>query len=391
MKGEARMEMIMPGDGTIRKRRYYMDTLKVVLTCLVIAHHASQAYGPTGGAWVYHNSNGIIAWLGNFMAVNMSFMMGLFFMISGFFLPASWNGQTLGSFIGKKLNRLMIPVLIIMFAIVPVYFYIADMLHAPSRIGFFAYYFFHYLGEFRISYEHGWYLLHLCLYSVVYAAVKTLAKNRKARSLPFKTYYVFVLALLVSVISYFVRLVFPIDRWINLLGFFALEPAHVPQYVLFFSFGILAGENDYFETIPKKTGCMLACFGAVMALLIYLGDWMGPLQAMIWRYWVLYESFMAVFLAVGLIVAFREFFSGTGTLQKTLARSAFTAYILHNLFVVPFQVLFDASPLGPWARFIAVSVLSIVCAFASADLFLRGKTAIRKLRNKRNTGAAMSG
>ena len=173
--------------GLQKKRMYSLDTLKVVLTCLVIAHHASQAYGPTGGAWVYHNSNGIVQWLGNFMAVNMSFMMGLFFMISGFFLPASFKGQTLGSFTGKKLNRLMVPVLVIMFAIVPVYFYIADMLHAPSHVGFFAYYFYNYLGEFRISYEHGWYLLHLCLYSVVCAAVKTLFKNRKAKALPLQS------------------------------------------------------------------------------------------------------------------------------------------------------------------------------------------------------------
>ena len=385
------METVMSDRAMQKKRMYSLDTLKVVITCLVIAHHASQAYGPTGGSWVYHNSNGIVQWLGNFMAVNMSFMMGLFFMISGFFLPASFKGQTLGSFTGKKLNRLMIPVLIIMFAIVPVYFYIADMLHAPSRIGFFAYYFFNYLGEFRISYEHGWYLLHLCLYSVGYAVVKTLLKNRKAKVLPFKTYYVFVLSLLVCVVSYFVRLAFPIDRWVNLLGFFALEPAHVPQYVLFFSFGVLAGENNYFETISKKTGCMLACIGAVMALLIYLGDWVGPVQGFIWRYWVLYESFMAAFLAVGLIIVFREFFSGTSKLQNILASSAFTAYILHNLFVVPFQVLLDSSPLGPWARFIAVSALSIVCAFASAYLFLHGKTAMRQLWNKRNTGTAISG
>ena len=128
-----------------------------------------------------------------------------------------------------------------------------------------------------------------------------------------------------------------------------------------------------------------------MALLIYLGNWIGPVQGLIWRYWVLYESFMATFLAVGLIVVFREFCNSTGTLQKILARSAFTAYILHNLFAVPFQVLFDSSPLGPWARFLSVSVLSIVCAFASAYLFLRGKASIRQLRNMRNTGAAVSG
>lgn len=386
------METLKPDGGTEKRRMYYLDTLKVLLTCLVIAHHASQAYGPTGGVWVYHNSNGIIQWLGNFMAVNMSFLMGLFFMISGYFLPASYRGQKLGCFIGKKLNRLMTPVMIILVAIVPVYFYIADMLHAPVRVGFFTYYFNTYWGDFIVSYEHGWYLLHLCLYSVIYAVAMTLLKNRKAKAaLPFKTYYVFLLALLVSGISYFVRLAFPIDRWVVLFGFFALEPAHLPQYVLFFSFGIFAYRNNYFETIPRKTGCWLAGAGIGMALLLYLSDWsvIWPLKGLIWWYWVLYESFMAAFLAVGLIVVFREFCNRTGTLQKILARSAFVAYILHNLFVVPIQVLFASSPLGPWARFIVVSVLSIILAFTSAYLFLQAKSAVMRMMKKRNTGAAI--
>ena len=386
------MDMRKPDGGTDKKRMYYLDTMKVLLTCLVIAHHASQAYGPTGGEWVYHNSNGIVQWLGNFMAVNMSFLMGLFFMISGYFLPASFRGQKLGGFIGKKLNRLMTPVLIIMIAIVPVYFYIADMPHAQSRVGFFAYYINTYWGEFIVSYEHGWYLLHLCLYSVLYAVAKTLLKNRKANAiLPFKIYYVFLLALSVSVISYFVRLAFPIDRWVVLFGFFALEPAHLPQYALFFTFGALAYQNKYFETIPRKQGCLLAAAGVVMALILYLGEWsvIAPVRALIWKYWVLYESFMAAFLAVGLIVVFREFCNRTGTLRKILGRGAFAAYIVHNLFVVSFQVLLDSSPLGPWARFLVVSALSIVCAFASAHLFLQAKSAIRRMTKKHNSDRAI--
>ncbi len=383
------METVMSDSGTQKKRMYSLDTLKVLLICLVIGQHASQPYGPTGGAWVYHNSNGIIQWLGNFMAVNMAFLMGLFFMISGYFLPASFKGQTLGGFIGKKLNRLMTPVLIILVAIVPVYFYIAAMLHAPSRIGFFEYYISTYWGNFIVSYEHGWYLLHLFLYSVIYGVAKTLLKNRKETAVRlFKTYYVIILALLVSAASYFVRLVFPIDKWIRLLGFIALEPAHLPQYVLFFSFGIIAYKNNYFETIPRKTGCWLAGIGIGMALLLYLSDWSRLLKDLIWGCWVPYESFMAAFLSVGLIVVFREYCNRTSPLQKILGRSAFIAYILHNLFVVPIQVLFDSSPLGPWARFILVTVLSIILAFASAHLFLLGKTAIR---NKRKTGGAVSG
>ena len=29
----------------------YIDSLRVALIVLVVAHHAAQPYGPTGGAW----------------------------------------------------------------------------------------------------------------------------------------------------------------------------------------------------------------------------------------------------------------------------------------------------------------------------------------------------
>ncbi len=32
-------------------RLYFVDALRVTLTILVVAHHAGQAYGPTGGEW----------------------------------------------------------------------------------------------------------------------------------------------------------------------------------------------------------------------------------------------------------------------------------------------------------------------------------------------------
>lgn len=35
-----------------QNRLQYIDQIKVFLTCLVVVHHAGQAYGDTGGAWL---------------------------------------------------------------------------------------------------------------------------------------------------------------------------------------------------------------------------------------------------------------------------------------------------------------------------------------------------
>ena len=47
----------------------YLDALKVLLTVLVIAHHAGQPYGPTGGRWpIFEAERAAI--LGPFFSVN---------------------------------------------------------------------------------------------------------------------------------------------------------------------------------------------------------------------------------------------------------------------------------------------------------------------------------
>ena len=92
------------------KRLLYLDNLKVCLTALVIFHHAGQAYGD-GGGWAYTPSNPaeVMPWIWHFFSVNAAFFMGLFFLISGYFVPASYDKQGAVVFVQKKLIRLGIP------------------------------------------------------------------------------------------------------------------------------------------------------------------------------------------------------------------------------------------------------------------------------------------
>ncbi len=86
------------------KRLLYLDNLKVCLTVLVIFHHAGQAYGD-GGGWAYTPSNPaeVMPWIWHFFSVNAAFFMGLFFLISGYFIPASYDKQGASVFVQKKL------------------------------------------------------------------------------------------------------------------------------------------------------------------------------------------------------------------------------------------------------------------------------------------------
>jgi peptidoglycan/LPS O-acetylase OafA/YrhL len=100
------MESLVPGN-----RIYYLDTLRIVLTILVIVHHIGQAYGPTGGYWPVQEATRA-AILGPFFTVNRSFFMSLFFMISGSFMVSGYERNGFARFLRNRLVRLGVPVLV---------------------------------------------------------------------------------------------------------------------------------------------------------------------------------------------------------------------------------------------------------------------------------------
>lgn len=89
----------MPTQNKYSIRLFGLDKLRVALTFLVIAHHAAQAYGPTGGGWPIFNDERS-AVLGPFFSVNAAFFMGLFFSDSWIFCP-----QTLRAKGGKLISQ----------------------------------------------------------------------------------------------------------------------------------------------------------------------------------------------------------------------------------------------------------------------------------------------
>ncbi|MBP5680650.1 MAG: acyltransferase family protein [Bacteroidales bacterium] len=96
------------------KRLYYLDTLKVMLTLLVVFHHAAEAYSPYS-AWVYHPSREeeMMPLIWHFHSVNAAYFMGLFFLIAGYFVPRSYDRQGSWTFVQKKLVRLGVPVVLV--------------------------------------------------------------------------------------------------------------------------------------------------------------------------------------------------------------------------------------------------------------------------------------
>ena len=172
----------------VSSRLYFLDNIKVILTILVISHHVGQAYGPTGGYWDFKSAYQIPL-LDTYFIVNASFFMGLFFFISAYFFPASFDRNGPAKFIKDRLIRYGIPVLFGFLVIVPLdQYYSFITWRGGPKISFFAYLsqaFFNF-GEkpFQVispswpelNFGHLWFIQHLLFYSFVYALIRWIGK-----------------------------------------------------------------------------------------------------------------------------------------------------------------------------------------------------------------------
>lgn len=232
------------------KRLYYLDTLKVMLTILVVFHHAAEAYSPYS-AWVYKPSNKdeMMPLIWHFNSVNAAFFMGLFFLIAGYFVPRSYDKQGFKVFVKKKLLRLGIPVLLVS----------AFLTYAT--------------GQLEVG--HLWYVESLLLFCLVYALVRRFVSPIQVKS-NVSLLGLLAVALIMGVGGYFIRQVSPQDNWIWLLGFIHIEPAHYLQYVIMFVLGVLTYRGQWLTNMKNSTGAISLLIGSAFAVGDYVrndGAW----------------------------------------------------------------------------------------------------------------------
>jgi glucans biosynthesis protein C len=339
-------------------RLFYLDALRILLTILVIAHHVGQAYGPTGGYWPVQEQ-ARTAILGPFFTVNRSFFMSLFFMISGYVMVGALQRKGFAGFLSGRLVRLGVPVLAFAALMLPARLFIfGDHISRWDDV---------------INAGHLWYLEHLLLFSVIYVLWQRIRRGknpeqpaqdtrRPAPGFP----VTFAALLLVAVACGAVRIWSPIDRWMNLLGFFRVAFADVPRDLAFFIFGAMAFRRGWFESFPVRRGMIWLAIGLAAAAAYYAfmmiphGD-IGR-TAFFFAY-LAWEELVCFGMCIGLLVLFRQAVKGQGALGRWLSANQYSAYFWHPLLVVPIQMVFLSLPLDPLVKFTAVTVIGVPVVF----------------------------
>ena len=346
-------------------RIHFIDWLRVFAISLVVAHHVAQAYGPTGGEWLVKEpiSSDLLS---PFLAVNAGFGMALFFMLAGNFVPRSLEKKGSWRLMSGRLARLGIPLVIFGFVIFPSVIFVFD----AAEKGFLAYYFDDYLGGGAITFGPLWFVFHLLVYSLGVVAIWPLFNLRTAQLAAPPGHAVLALLTLVTAgLTAITRSIWTQDVWIKLFGVFELEPAHLPQYLLMFLFGVVAGGHNWLTTLSPRIGFTWLAIGLSAAVFWYAQRYLdlfagiAVIPAVNGPLYILWESVLCVGLCVGIVTFARKYWNVAKPALPDLARATYGVFLIHVFVVVPLQMAFLPVQLSPFLKFLVVTAIAIPLCF----------------------------
>jgi glucan biosynthesis protein C len=359
-------------------RIYFLDHLKVLLAVLVVLHHSAQPYGPGGGWWIASDPNQTtidFIVLGIFMALNMSFFMGLFFMISAYFLPASLERKGPEKFMKDRLVKLGMPILVFMFGVFPFMDYLLHNYGQPI-VNFYLSYINIFNPQSQLSVGHLWFLAMLLIFSAVYVAYWLFNKPPSNEKWVFPgNAAILAFIMVMALISFVVRIWAPINYWVPFFNIF--EPFHLTQYVMLFAAGITAYREGWIYAIPKAAAKLWSNIAILMIILLPVAavvtngtQFSGglTLASLIGSIW---EASMCVSMCIALLALFKNRFSSQGRIAKLMADNSFTVYLIHIPIIVFLQYLLIGVAIDPLIKFTIVGALGILLVFVISHFVIR--------------------
>jgi len=376
-------------------RLLFIDNLRIVLICGVVVQHLAVTYGALGD-WDYRDPaynmlSGILLTIPN--GIGMATGMGIFFLISAYFTPGSYDRKGGASVLRDRLVRLGIPLLLYDLLIQPLVVYFAGGLH-DSYWSFATFYLLRMRGVTGVV----WFLAVLLLFTLLYACWRGLNRHRPpapqvSGKLPSTlAIYRFIFAL--SLATFVFRIWLPAFARFQLLG---MPLGYLPQYIMLFILGLIAyRRNWFFEFTPKMGRYWLrvvliailvwilgaAIFFAVGAVVVgtqtnyfewvmeQLNSFSGGFhwQAFVYTLW---ESFMVVGASIGFLVLFRTRWNHQGKLTKSLAANAYTVYLIHAPVLVGFAYAFHVVALYPLLKFVVAVLITLPLCFLISSFIRR--------------------
>jgi len=229
-----------------KARLLYVDNLRVGLISLVVTGHMAITYGAFGD-W-YLTGEGEVSAAFDILTVLLigvgaSFLLGLFYMLSGYFTPGPYDRKGAGPFLADRLKRLGIPLALYALVINPVATYLVAW-HGGYEGSLWRFVTERTADLTRASVGPLWFVEGLLIFSAVYVLGRAVVERffpprpggRPAPGVP-RNRAIALFAVALGLVTFVVRIWTPVGwQWEPP----HLEPAHFPQYVAMFAVGLIA-------------------------------------------------------------------------------------------------------------------------------------------------------
>jgi len=355
-----------------KKRLLFIDNLRILLTVLIIMHHLAITYGAPG-MWYYKEGQpGMVAIIifAIFTGINQAFIMGFFFMISGYFTPGSYDRKGAWPFLRDRVLRLGVPLLFYIIFIEPLIIY-ARVVAVQGFTGSFLKFLGSYIESYRgLGTGPLWFIEALLIFNGIYVLWRWLAKGTHREGKMPGNATIAIFAVVLGLATFTVRIWLPMGWNFELLN---LQIPFFPQYIGMFIVGTVAYRGNWFLQIPKETGRMWRRITVVIIMLLpvllVLGAPEGdPSRLRGGLYWqafafAFWEQFLCVAIVIALSVLFRERLNHQGKLPKAMSASAYTAYIFHAPVLIFLALSLRGISLHLMLKFLLVAPLAVSLCF----------------------------
>jgi hypothetical protein len=387
-----------------KPRLLFLDNIKLLFAILVIFQHARVTYEGTGW-WYYIESNpdDPFSFIFFFLLVLIgglfqSSLMGLFFLMGGYLTPKSYDRKGVKLFWRERLLRLGIPLLLYIVLINPIMAYFLANLGIepwstyPSLQGSFLDY---YLNRFQ-SLESlidfltfmgpMWFLWVLLLFTAGYTLwcqikkVDSLQQYIPKEFLIPRYFYLLLLAIFLGFITFYFRLVVPIDEFPLEIPF-----AYITQYAMLFSVGIIAVRYDWFKEMSKehiKVWSMIIAATIVMLFLsvftyfsvlqiepdfsVFTGGFTVPAFV-----FAVVDNVICMGMIFILIPIFKAKFNNQGPLLQKFSSSSFHMYLIHAPILILVSLAFASISLFPVIKLAIVFPLTVIFCYLAGHYVLK--------------------
>jgi hypothetical protein len=182
---------------------------------------------------------------------------------------------------------------------------------------------------------------------------------------------ILLFALVLGLISYVVRIFFPVGWVLHPLGF---QFAHFTQYIALFIAGIIASRNNWLNSIDNKQGkrwrilALIFIFSFPLLYTIktvtnsplesFQGN--GSPQSLLAAVW---EQLTGISIIMALLATTKYKWNYTTPLLKNMSRAAYATYILHPIAVISVALMLKQLRTEPAFKFLIAAPIVVTISF----------------------------